>query len=380
MSTSYAVLGTYPPTQCGLATFSAALVNSLRSAEDDISVVAMVDEREHAFPREVVHQWVRGERGGAQGVAARMSRSDVVIVQHEYGIFGGRDGMDVLEAVRAVTVPVIVVFHTVLEAPTLNQRRILVELARICDVVVTMTWTARQRLIEVYGVDPSTVVVIPHGADAMDTGHGGIGEKSPGARPVVLTWGLLGPGKGIEWGIAAMAQLRDLDPAPVYRIVGETHPKVVERAGEAYREGLVDDAARYGVQDSVSFVDRYLTNAELQDIVASADVVLLPYDSRDQVTSGVLVEAITAGKPVISTRFPHAVELLSAGMGILVDRGSADEIADALRVILTQPDEAERMSREAREAADDLLWPAVADRYRALALDLVPAARVPVSA
>jgi glycosyltransferase involved in cell wall biosynthesis len=223
-------------------------------------------------------------------------------------------------------------------------------------------------------------VVIPHGAANTHVRGSLESVRRPGARPIVLTWGLLGDGKGIEWGIAAMAQLRDLDPAPEYRIVGETHPKVAEREGEAYRRRLEAQADALGVADLVTFDARYLDTDGLQRIVQDADIVLLPYDSRDQVTSGVLVEAITAGKPVVSTGFPHAVELLGGGMGLLVGRQDPDAIAAAVRRLLTEPGLASGMSVQARAAATDLLWPAVADRYRLLAATLAPALLVPVSA
>jgi polysaccharide biosynthesis protein PslF len=370
MTTSYGILSTYPPTQCGLATFSAALATALRSWADDVAIVALVDDPEPGFPMEVEHQWVRGQRGGAARAAARLNLHDVVIVQHEYGIFGGPDGSEVLDVVRAITVPVIAVFHTVLTAPTQRQRTILVELARRCDAVVTMTWTARKRLIDQYGVDAGKVSVIPHGAANTHVPVGRRTARLSGTRPVILSWGLLGEGKGIEWGIAAMAELRDVHPAPEYRIVGRTHPKVIEWEGEAYRARLESEVRRLGVEDLVTFDARYLTTDELQRIVQEADIVLLPYDSLDQVTSGVLVEAITAGKAVISTPFPHAVELLSGGLGLLVERQSPSAVAAAVRLLLTDPELAGQMSDEARRVTPELLWPAVADRYRELAATL----------
>ena len=380
MTTTYGILSTYPPTQCGLATFSAALVDSVRSPSDLVSVVAVGDARRNDYPPEVTHQWVRGSSGGAAAVAAHLNSRDVVIIQHEYGIFGGPDGVDVLAVGRALTVPLVVVLHTVLTAPTLSQRAILNELVSLSDVVVTMTWTARQRLVEQYGADPGSIVVIPHGAGDTHLTLSGAVTRSESARPVILTWGLLGEGKGIEWGIAAMAALSDLDPRPLYAIVGETHPKVVEREGEAYRRMLVAESRRLGVEGLVSFEDRYLATKELQRIVQDADVILLPYDSLDQVTSGVLVEAITAGKPVVSTRFPHAVELLAGGVGTLVDRQDPGQIADALRSILTDPALAQRMSAKARRLAPDLLWSAVGARYRDVAGSLASVERVAVSA
>jgi glycosyltransferase involved in cell wall biosynthesis len=351
-----------------LATFSAALVASLQSPADAVGVVSIVDSLDANPPDEVHHQWVRGRPGGASTAAACLSTFDVAIVQHEYGIFDGPDGSDVLDAVRALMVPVAVVLHTVLEAPTMRQRAILDELALRADAVVVMTQTARRRLIELYRVDPAKICVIPHGANGMHLVSGSDAARADNARPRVLTWGLLGEGKGIEWGIGAMAALRDIQPTPTYHIVGQTHPKVVQREGEAYRQTLAAHARELGVEDLVRFDARYLATEELRRVVEAADIVLLPYDSTDQVTSGVLVEAVTAGKPVVSTGFPHAVELLSSGAGLVVPRHDAAAIASALRRVLTEPGLAARMSAEAARLAAQLSWSAVAQQYRDLAL------------
>ncbi len=377
MSVSFGVLSTYPPTQCGLATFSHALVSHLAPA-DEVGVVSVVDTPE-ARPRpEVTHQWVRTDPGGAARAAAALDRFDVVVVQHEYGIFGGRDGADVLAVARAVRVPLVVVLHTVLVTPSAHQRAILEELGRLAATLVTMSHTARQRLVDHYAVDPSQIRVIPHGADASAPARsvepsrfdgGRLDGGRPPAPPVVLTWGLLGEGKGIEWAIDAMAQLGDLRPAPVYRVLGQTHPKVLEQHGEAYRESLVARARALGVAGSVQFDARYLDRAELQRRIRAADVVLLPYDSREQVTSGVLIEAVAAGRPVVSTGFPHARELLATGAGLVVPRQDPAAIAHALRRVLTEPGLAAGMAAEASRLAPALLWSAVADQYRGVAAD-----------
>jgi len=380
MATTYGILSTYPPTQCGLATFSLALANSLGSHRDAVSVVEVVDDLDSAPRRpEVRHQWVRGHEGGAAAAAARLNGFDVVIVQHEYGIFGGADGADVLDVVRAVTRPVIVVLHTVLAEPSAHQRAILDELVLLSHTVVTMTQTAKDRLVSGYAPAGDKIRIIPHGAVDIRL-DGPVGGRDPDASPVVLTWGLLGEGKGIEWGISAMAQLRDLDPAPRYRIVGETHPKVLQRHGEVYRRSLEARAHDLGVDDVVSFDARYLETSVLSRLVHEADVVLLPYDSPDQVTSGVLVEAVTAGKPVVATGFPHAVELLSGGAGLLVERQDPDAIADALRRVLTEPGLADRMAAEAARLSPLLLWGAVAQQYRDAASSALRESTVRVSA
>jgi glycosyltransferase involved in cell wall biosynthesis len=265
-------------------------------------------------------------------------------------------------------VPVITVLHTVLAHPTTNQRRIVAELARRSAALVTMTETGRDRLIVTWGVDPESVVVIPHGA--VDNR-----SSSPSAaphRPVVLTWGLLSPGKGIEWAIRALAELKGTMDLPLYRVVGRTHPRVLELHGEEYRDSLVALAHELGLDDDVVFDAQYLPNDELRRVVRRADVVLLPYDSLEQVTSGVLTEAVAAGKPVISTSFPHATELLSGGAGVLVPQRDPSAIAAAMRTVLCDADAAATMSQIAGDLAVSLLWPTVAARYVELAGSVLP--------
>lgn len=380
MSVSYGVLSTYPPTQCGLATFSKALVAALRSPEDVVGVVSVVDTAQAAPPPEVSFQWVRGDAGGSGAAAAALNRYDVAIIQHEFGIFGGRDGIDVLDLARRLEVPTIAVLHTVLVTPTSRQRFIVEQLARHCVSLVTMTETGRERLIEHYAVEPSAIHVIPHGALDHPTSAATAPPASDKQAPVILTWGLLGEGKGIEWAIEAMARLRDLAPAPRYHVVGQTHPRVLQQRGERYREALAERAHRLGVAHLVDFDARYLRTRELHRVLDHADVVLLPYDSREQVTSGVLIEAVAAGKPVVSTGFPHARELLSGGAGIVVDRRDPAGMAVALRRVLTEPGLAARMAAEAQRIAPRLRWSAVARQYRDLAAKALTAEPVLASA
>jgi glycosyltransferase involved in cell wall biosynthesis len=252
---------------------------------------------------------------------------------------------------------------------------VLEQACAIADVVVVMTDTARQRLLAGFGVDDDKVIVIPHGAATppVSTSPVPVADATGrlGHRPRLLTWGLLGPGKGIEWAIDAFAELADLDPAPTYVVAGATHPKVRERAGEGYREMLVDRAKRSGSGPSVSFDDSYRDLEALTDLIRSADLVVLPYDSADQVTSGVLVDAVAAGCPVVSTAFPHAVELLASGAGIVVPQRDPVALAAAIRTVLTDADRADAMAAEARRLAPELSWAAVARRYDALGAHLL---------
>jgi glycosyltransferase involved in cell wall biosynthesis len=367
MPTSYALLSTYPPTQCGLATFTAALLAHLPQPDDRVVVVRVLDQPAPRPAAEVVQNLVAGSAARAAAAADALNSFDVVIVQHEYGIYGGPDGQDVVALLEDLYVPSIVVLHTVLAHPTPRQRAILDRVIGAASAVVTMTQTARSRLLDIYGTRPERVFVIPHGAADNRVAA----SSAPvAARPSILTWGLLGPGKGIEHAIDAMAILADRGLSARYQVAGQTHPRVLDREGEAYRRALEARARTRRVADRVHFDGRFQPADALARLIHAADVVLLPYDSLEQVTSGVLIEAVTAGKPVVSTGFPHAVELLGGGAGLLVDRQDPAGIADALQRVLIEPGLATRMSRHSAELAPQLLWSAVASSYRDLAAAL----------
>jgi len=365
-----AFVGTFPPTQCGLATFTESLVDSIsyragRAVEPVVIRLIQPNEPTGGAARPTV-DWIAGDAASFDQVRATVEDVGVVILQHEYGIYGGPDGDEVLDLLRTTTTPSIVVLHTVLAEPTPHQRAVLEEVIARTDVTVTQTEAARVRLANYAITDPERVIVIPHGAWTEPTGEGHRPE-----RPLVLSWGLVGPGKGLEHGIAAMARLGDLTPAPRYLIAGETHPKVRAAQGERYREMLQASAIERGIAHHVVFDATYRDAPSLAALIGSADVVLLPYDSPDQVTSGVLVEALAAGKPVVATTFPHAVEALASGAGLLVGHGDDQAMADALRRILTRPDVADAMRREAARVGADLRWPVVAQRYLTVIHDLL---------
>ena len=356
------ILSTYPPTACGLATFSAALTSGLVAHGADVHVVRIADGSRSSDPR------VRGELvpGSPPSIAASaqlLNRCDVAIIQHEYGVYGGMDGDDVVDVIGALEIPAVVVAHTVLRDPTPHQRSVLVEVARLAERVVVMSESARSRLLAGFDVDPARVVTIPHGALVPDR----MQRPKRAAVPTMLTWGLLGPGKGIERAIDAMADLRDLRPRPRYVIAGQTHPKVLAAHGDVYRDALAQQAFDAGVAESVVFDATYRDVTSLTSLIRSADVVVLPYDSADQVTSGVLVDAVACGRPVVATAFPHAVELLSSGAGIVVDHGDPDALASALRRVLTEPGLAAHMAAEAARLAPRMGWPVVAAAYVDLA-------------
>jgi glycosyltransferase involved in cell wall biosynthesis len=371
---SFGLLSSAPPTHCGLATFSTALGKSLARQGADVGIVRVLDSPEDpsvsALP--VIGELVASDPSSIDRTVEVLNRCDAVFVQHEYGLYGGRDGSDVLQVLSRLHVPVVATLHTVLASPSPHQRRVLNRVLRHVDAVVVMTDHAEEILRSTNQVGTTPVVVIPHGAALSP----GTPVPTDEQRPVLLTWGLLGPGKGIQWVIDALADLKDLDPAPLYVIAGQTHPKVLAHEGDAYRRSLQQRVVDNGVAGMVEFDDTYRELSSLSALIASAAVVILPYDSKDQATSGVLVDAVAAGRPVIATAFPHAVELLGTGAGVVVEHQNAAAIGRALRTVLTEPRAAASMHAEATRLAPGLSWDAVGRQYGALANRLLERVRV----
>ncbi len=364
---SFAILSTHPPTPCGIATFSAALSDGLEANGADVTVVRVADE----FPSarvNVIGELINGSPKSVAECSELLNQSDIAVIQHEYGIYGGPDGDEVVEIMASLRVPSVVVAHTVLKDPTPHQRSVLEAVVEAADQVVVMSEAAKHRLAAGYDIDHTKVVTIPHGATVPDTST----QRRP-VRPIILTWGLLGPGKGIERVIDAMASLKDLPGQPRYLIAGRTHPKVLAAEGEAYRDALTEQARRLGVSASVSFDPVYRSPADVIALVQSAAVVVLPYDSKDQVTSGVLVDSVASGRPIVATAFPHALELLGSGAGTVVAHDDPDAMVGALRRLLTDPRVAGSMAAESRELAPTMAWPIVASSYVALAQRLLGA-------
>jgi glycosyltransferase involved in cell wall biosynthesis len=366
---NFGILSTHPPTPCGIATFSAALSDGLEAKGSSVTVVRIADE-EVSGRANVIGELVNGSSSSVAECAELLNRSDVAIIQHEYGIYGGPDGDEVVDIMKGLRVPAIVVAHTVLKDPTPHQRSVLEEVVALADQVIVMSEAARLRLCAGFAVDRAKVVTIPHGA-ALPTKA----ALKRSGRPTLLTWGLLGPGKGIERVIEAMPSLKDLPGRPRYLVAGRTHPKVLAAEGEAYREARIEQARSLGVADAVSFDPVYRSPAAITELAQGAAAVVLPYDSTDQVTSGVLVDSIASGRPIVATAFPHAIELLGTGAGTVVAHDDHDALVSALRRLLTDPRVAGTMASEARELAPTLAWPVVANAYVAVAQRLLATRR-----
>jgi glycosyltransferase involved in cell wall biosynthesis len=358
---SFGILSTYPPTRCGLASFSAALGDGLSANDADVSVVRIADGLSTDDSR-VIGELTNGSSSSVAAAIDLLNRSDVAVIQHEYGIYGGADGDEVVDIIGGLQVPSIVVAHTVPKDPTRHQRSVLETVMTLADQVVVMSDAATAQLRAGFDVDHRKITTISHGAAVPGSVH----TKRAG-RPTLLTWGLLGPGKGVERVIDVMGSLRHLSGRPRYLVAGQTHPRVFAAEGEAYRDARTEQARHIEVADSVQFDGVYRPTPALTALMLSSAAVVLPYDSTDQVSSGVLVDSIARGRPVIATAFPHAVELLSTGAGIVVGHNDPDALQSALQSVLTQPRLAGAMAAEARKMAPTMSWAVIARSYQAVA-------------
>jgi glycosyltransferase involved in cell wall biosynthesis len=360
-------VSTYTPLRCGIATFTADLAAAV--GDRDIVALHPVDGPRR-YPAEVRGS-IRRDVAADYAVAARaidVGRCRAVSIQHEYGIWGGRDGAYVLDFVRSLRTPAVATLHTVLQDPTPSQRRILTGLASATAATVVMSTSARELLTRSYGIDPATIEIIPHGVPdlplvAPDSVKPRLGLQG---RTVILSFGLLGPGKGYESAIAAMVSIVAAEPSALYVIVGATHPDMIRREGEAYRHRLQARAAELGVGEHVRFVGRFVDAIELGTWLEAADIFVTPYPNLEQIVSGTLSYAMSAGKATVSTPYAYASERLSNGRGRLVPAGSVSALADAMIELIRNPAQRAEYGRRAYAHSRGMLWPEVGAMYRRL--------------
>lgn len=323
-------------------------------------------DRRYEYPSTVRAQIAEGDRVAYQRAAEFINDSgaEVVSLQHEFGIFGGVAGSHVLELMRAVRPPVVTTLHTVLTAPTVAQRLVFESVVERSERLVVMSQTGADLLRDLYDVPKARIDVIPHGVPAPSPRTEVRERLGFGQRPVLLTFGLLSPDKGIEYVIDALPEIARAVPGVLYVVLGATHPHVLLEQGEAYRRSLAARAERLGVTENVQFINRFATPEELADVLAAADVYVTPYLNLEQITSGTLSYALGAGKPVISTPYSHARELLAEGRGVLVPPRSDSAIAAAAVSLFGSPARRNELAARALAQSSVALWPRVAARYR----------------
>lgn len=367
MSAGNVFVSTYPPRRCGIATFTRDLAGA--TGEHEIVVLHPPDGPD-LYPMEVQHRIRRDVRADYLRVAWLLNQSDarVVSIQHEYGIWGGEDGESVLDFVAALARPVVTTLHTVPQNPTPGQRRVLMGLIGASAATVVMSRSAAALLGRIYRVDQANIDIVPHGVPRLplvepDTVKPRLGMAK---APMILSFGLLGPGKGYESVIEAMPAVVAACPTAYYVILGATHPELLRTEGEAYRTRLVRLAGALGVSDRVLFVDRFVTRSELGTWLTAADIFVTPYPNRDQIVSGALAYAMSAGKAIVSTPYAYAVEMLEAGRGKLVASGSVQALADSLTELIRDGELRGQLGRKAYEFSRTMVWPEVGARYRSI--------------
>jgi glycosyltransferase involved in cell wall biosynthesis len=363
-----AMLGNHAPRQCGIATFTTDLSDALTREFSNLEcvVVAMNDAgRRHAYPPrvrlEIAENDVTSYRLAADFLNA--NTIDVVCLQHEYGIFGGKAGSLVLPLLRELRMPIVTTLHTILAEPNPHQRAAMDEITRLSSRLVVMSKLGASLLREVHGVPEEKIDFIPHGIPDVSSARLNKDQLGVGGKSVILTFGLLSPDKGIEHVIDALPSVVARFPNTVYIVLGATHPHVKERHGEAYRIMLENRAKKLGVDSHVIFHNRFVSQAELTEFLAAADIYVTPYLKPEQIISGTLAYAVGSGKAVISTPYWYARELLADGRGILVPW--KDPAAIAREIIDLLGDDAKRLelSRCAAAHGSDMQWSAVAQSY-----------------
>jgi glycosyltransferase involved in cell wall biosynthesis len=363
-----ALIGNFLPRLCGIATFTTDVFTALRASFPDIAVdVYAMDDHpgRYDYPPEVTATIPQDDLSAYVETARAIETSGAraIWVQHEYGIFGGPSGEHILTLLDRTTLPVIVTLHTVLEKPSVDERRVLEGLLRRASRVIVMAERGRDILQRVYGANPRQIVMIPHGVPDRDLLDTSVNKAKFGweGRKVVLTFGLLAPNKGIETVIEALPAVIAHHPDLLYVVLGATHPNLVAHEGEKYRDTLKALAADRGVADNIAFIDAFLEHGELIDYLQAADIYLTPYTNPAQITSGTLSYAIGVGRPVISTPYVHATEILADGHGVLVPFRDVAAFAREIDALLSSDRDRTRLSERAYARGRTMIWPKLAE-------------------
>jgi len=365
-----AVIGNSLPRRCGIATFTADLQKAISTSRPNLEtcIVAMTDRGQaYDYPSSVALQIKDGDIEEYKRAAdfLNAARFDTVCLQHEFGIFGGEAGAHILVLLSRLTMPVVTTFHTVLADPTAVQRTVMQRIVNASSRVVVMANKGRELLRSVYSVPDDKIEVIAHGIpDVAFVGPDAAKDRLGfGGKSVILTFGLLSPNKGIEVVIDAMPSILQRRADAVYVVLGATHPNLVRDQGEAYRESLMARVRELGVEDHVVFLDRFVDQATLLEFISMCDVYVTPYLNEAQMTSGTLAYSFGLGKPVVSTSYWHARELLTDGRGVLVPFGDAAAIGGEIAELLTDDARRQAMCLRAYAVSRTMTWERTAERY-----------------
>jgi glycosyltransferase involved in cell wall biosynthesis len=364
-------IGTYVPKECGIATFTHDLLNSVRNENVKCEVIAVNDPYEtYNYPEEVVFQIERDKLRDYYLAADYINQSDadIVCLQHEFGLFGGIAGDYIFTLLNGIDKPVITTMHTLIREPELEYRVSTEKLIKYSEKLVVMSQTAVDMLKDVYEVPEDKIEVIFHGLPDYPFNNCDKYKKMLNLRgsPLVLTFGLLSPNKGIESMLEALPDVVNQYPNLVYLILGATHPEVKKRHGEAYRQYLKNKVSELGLEDNVIFHNKFVEKEELCNYILASDIYASPYLSREQIVSGALTYAIGMGKAIVSTPYWYAQEMLSDNRGLLVDFGDTDGFKKSLLHLIENPEECDDMRKKAYDFGRKMTWNNVGRAYNTI--------------
>lgn len=365
-----AFLSTYPPQECGIATFTYDLVKAIDDYFPHFKtrIIAMEEkDKEYDFDKKVIFKIKDWEPESYIEASERVNRSDIDIIniQHEFGIFGGKDGEYLEFFLDNVEKPIVTTLHTILPQPEEGKRKMTQKIAQRSEKLIVLSNTAVQILENVYNIPKEKITVIHHGVPIYNSLSKEETKSKLGLsdKIVLSTFGLINPGKGIEYALSGISLAVEKYPNILYLILGETHPKVKRLYGEDYREKLIEMVKELGLENNVTFINKYLKKEELLEYLTATDIYITPYLNRDQICSGTLAYAIGFGKAIISTPYLYAEEMLSDVRGVLVEFRNSKAIFEAIDKILKDPEFMKSLEKRALDFGRQMRWPYIAFKY-----------------
>ena len=372
-------MGSFPPRECGIATFTKDVVDSFDRQFSTASDIVAIDEpggETRVYPDRVVARFSQNDRGSYRRVAREINAhpAELLDVQHEYGLFGGEDGAWFLDLLEELDKPAVVSLHTVLPDPSAEHRTLTRRICERSDAIVILSETGKRILIDVYGVDPGKLHVIHHGVPDVPFRPSAEAKAKLGYadRTIISTFGLISRGKGLEYGVEAMRTIVRKHPEALYLILGQTHPGVRRHEGESYRAELTASIAAFGLSDNVKLVDKYLEFDELIGYLGATDIYLTPYLNPVQIVSGTLAYAVGLGKAIVSTPYLYAEELLAQQRGLLAPFRDPAAIGAAIGSLLDDPFLRRMIERRAYRFGRQMTWPHVARAYARVFEEVLP--------
>lgn len=380
-----AFLSTFPPRECGIATFTEDLITNMdRLRTIKTHVIAINNSDNYSYDNKVMASIRQNERSDYIDLADELNNSDIdlLVIEHEYGIYGGDHGEYILDLINNLDIPFVTTLHTILSDPDPKQKFIINELGKKSERIITMAHNTKLMLQSIYGVDSQKIEVIHHGVpkkpfESRDLLKEKFGYEN---RQIISTFGLIGPGKGIEHGIEAIAKIIDKNYKDnsntndnkdvLYLILGQTHPALKEE-GTVYRNKLEELVNTLDLNHNVKFVNKYLTKDEIIEYLQLSDIYMTPYLAKDQAVSGTLAYAVGYGKAIVSTPYLYAKEMLSKGNGLLAEFGNSASLADCIKKILDNPFEKIKMEKNTLKTGRTMYWDRIAQQYTNIILNII---------